>query len=64
MGEQPTTLDATAYAYVGSVIKPPLPSPIVDYVIQLANLCEHYERMRRKFFSDIESKRFVLACSA
>ncbi len=64
MGEQPTTLDATAYAYVGSVIKPPLPSPIVDYVIELANLCEHYERMRREFFSELESKRFVLVSSA
>ena len=56
MGDQPTTLDATAYAYIGNVIKPPLPSPIFDYVIQLENLCQHYERVRNQFFSDIEPK--------
>lgn len=52
MGEQPTTLDATAYAYVGNVIKPPYISPIVDYVLQRSNLCQHYERMTQQFFVD------------
>ncbi len=55
MGERPTTLDATAYAFIGNLIKPPLPSPIVDYVIQLDNLYQHYERMKQEFFSNIES---------
>ena len=55
MGDRPTTLDATAYAYIGNVIKPPLPSPIADYVIQLDNLCQHYERMNKLFFSDTEA---------
>ena len=52
MGEQPTTLDATAYAYVGNFIKPPYGSPIVDYVLQRSNLCQHYERMTQQFFSE------------
>ncbi len=52
MGTQPTTLDATAYAYIGNVIKPPFKSPIVDYVRRLENLCQHYERMTRAFFSE------------
>ena len=51
MGEQPTTLDATAYAFIGNVIKPPFKSPIVDYVIELDNLCQYYERMRQEFFA-------------
>ena len=55
MGERPTTLDATAYAYIGNVIKPPFKSPIVEYVAKLDNLCQYYERMRKQFFSDIES---------
>ncbi|ALF52034.1 hypothetical protein ACX27_02875 [Nostoc piscinale CENA21] len=54
MGEQPTTLDATAYAYVGNLIKPSLKHSIVDYVLQLENLCQHYERMNQLFFSDSE----------
>lgn len=52
MGDQPTTLDATAYAYIGNFIKPPYSSSIVDYVLQLENLCQHYERMNQQFFSD------------
>jgi hypothetical protein len=43
MGDKPTTLDATAYAYIGNLIKPPYSSSIVDYVLQLENLCQHYE---------------------
>ena len=53
MGTQPTILDATAYSYIGNVIKPPFQSPIVDYVRQLENLCQHYERMTRAFFSEM-----------
>lgn len=52
MGDQPTTLDATAYAYIGNFIKPPYSSPIVDYLLQRANLCQHYERMNQQFFSN------------
>ncbi|MEH2285995.1 glutathione S-transferase C-terminal domain-containing protein [Nostoc sp.] len=52
MGEQPTTLDATAYAYIGNFIKPPYGSPIIDYALHRANLCEHYERMTQEFFSE------------
>ncbi len=54
MGDKPTTLDATAYAYIGTCIKPPFRSPIVDYVLQLENLCQHYERMNQQFYSDME----------
>lgn len=54
MGEKPTTLDATAYGYIGNFIKPPFPSPIVDYVLKLENLCQHCERMTQEFFRDIE----------
>ncbi|BAY27072.1 putative glutathione S-transferase [Calothrix sp. NIES-2100] len=54
MGDKPTTVDATLYAYVGNTIKPPFQSPIIDYVLQLSNLCQHYERMTQLFFSDGE----------
>ncbi|MFP5274654.1 glutathione S-transferase family protein [Coleofasciculus sp.] len=56
MGDEPTTLDATAYAYIGAFIKPPYQSPIVDYVLQQSNLCQHYERMTHQFFSDREKE--------
>jgi glutathione S-transferase len=54
MGDKPTTLDATAYVGIGTCIKPPFRSPIVDYVLQLENLCQHYERMNQQFYRDME----------
>lgn len=63
MGEQPTTLDATAYAYVGNFIKPPYGSPIVDYALQRANLCNHYERMTQQFFSERSLNQSILVRS-
>ena len=55
MGDEPTTLDATAYAYVGNFIKPPYGSPIVDYILRVQNICQHYERMNQRFFSNSEA---------
>ena len=60
MGDKPTTLDATAYAYIGNFIKPPFGSPIVDYVLKLENLCQHCDRMTQQFFSDTELPRLKL----
>jgi glutathione S-transferase len=52
MGEQPTTLDATAYGYIGNFIKAPYQSPMVDYILQCSNLCTHSEQMTQQFFSE------------
>jgi glutathione S-transferase len=60
MGDEPTTLDATAYATIGNFIKPPYTSPIVDYVLQRSNLCQHYERMAQKYFGDRSSNPLFL----
>jgi len=50
MGDHPTTVDATVYSLVGSFIQPPYESPIVNYIRQRSNLCQHYERMEQQFF--------------
>ncbi len=55
MGDRPTTLDATAYAHVGNLIKVPFKSPMVDYALGLDNLCQHYERIDQLFFSEPDS---------
>ncbi len=52
MGDQPTTLDATAYAYIGNVILPPFNSLIIDRLSQLENLCQYCQRMKQEFFPD------------
>jgi glutathione S-transferase len=54
MGEKPTTLDATAYAYIANMIKPPFKHPIIDYVLNLDNLCRHSDRLTQEFFNHIK----------
>ncbi|MEG4445881.1 glutathione S-transferase C-terminal domain-containing protein [Microcoleus sp. AT9_B5] len=41
MGDQPTTLDATAYGYIGNFIQPRFESPIVDDLLGRSHLCQH-----------------------
>jgi glutathione S-transferase len=38
MGDQPTSLDATAYGYIGTFMQPRYESPIVDYLLGCSNL--------------------------
>lgn len=52
MGDEPTTLDATAYGYIGNFLQPRFATPIVDNLIQRSNLCNHYERMAEQFFGE------------
>lgn len=52
MGDKPTSLDATAYGYLGNFMQPRYNSPIVDYLLERSNLCQHYDRMTQQFFSD------------
>ncbi|HLP91437.1 MAG TPA: glutathione S-transferase C-terminal domain-containing protein [Nostocaceae cyanobacterium] len=53
MGDKPTTLDATAYGYLSNVIHTPFKHPIIDYLLQLDNLCQHGDRITQAFFSDL-----------
>ncbi|MFE1745544.1 glutathione S-transferase C-terminal domain-containing protein [Coleofasciculus sp. H7-2] len=57
MGDQPTTLDATAYGYIGNFIQPRFESSILDYLLERSNLCQHYERMTEQFFGNSEALR-------
>ncbi len=52
MGDKPTTLDATAYGYIGCFMQPRYNSPIVDYLLERSNLCQHCDRMTQKLFGD------------
>jgi len=52
MGDKPTTLDATAYGYIGNILQPRYQGAIVDDLLGRSNLCEHSERMNQQFFSN------------
>lgn len=51
MGEQPTSLDATAYAFLSRSLWVPYESPLKTHAKTLPNLHAYCERMRERYYS-------------
>ncbi|CAM2748898.1 Uncharacterised protein [Legionella steigerwaltii] len=52
MGNEPTSIDATAYAFLKSIIQPPISSPLQDYAKSHPHFLSYCERMTQMFYSD------------
>lgn len=50
LGEHPTSLDATAYAFLANLIEVPLEMPVKVHATGFANLVAYCGRMREHFF--------------
>ncbi|MBK7813998.1 MAG: glutathione S-transferase family protein [Rhodocyclaceae bacterium] len=50
LGDQPTTLDATAYGFLAALLVPPIASPLKSAALALPNLQAYTERMRGRYF--------------
>jgi glutathione S-transferase len=50
MGEQPSSVDATVYAFVASILVPPLASPLREHAQSLPNLEAYRARMEQRYF--------------
>lgn len=55
MGREPTTIDASVYAFVGNCIEADLKTPLTELAVQHANLVDYCARMRQRCFP--ESKK-------
>ncbi|MDY7232457.1 glutathione S-transferase family protein [Hyalangium rubrum] len=53
LGERPSTVDATVYAYVSSMIDMGLPSPVKDFGRSRENLVRYCQRMRERYFPEL-----------
>ena len=53
LGESPRTVDATVYAFLEGVLRPPLDSEIKRAVLGMANLVAYTERLRKRYWSDL-----------
>jgi glutathione S-transferase len=53
MGEKPTTADAAIYAYVASMIEPPLDCPVKEHGLKLINLVDYCKRMRARYYPEL-----------
>lgn len=52
MGELPSSLDATAYAFLANVLWVPLASPLLDEAKRHANLEAYCQRMKARYFAE------------
>jgi glutathione S-transferase len=50
MGEEPTSLDATAYGLLANILWVPIESPLKNYAEKLANLSPYCQRVRSRFY--------------
>ncbi len=51
MGEQPTTLDASAYSLLANVLNETLSSPLRDRAEKLENVVAYCDRMHQKYYA-------------
>lgn len=49
-GNEPTSLDASGYAFIANILYPPIESPMADYVKSQQNFISYCERMKGKFY--------------
>ncbi|UZE95955.1 glutathione S-transferase family protein [Alkalimarinus alittae] len=52
MGDQPSTVDATLYAYLCNILEVPLRSPMKDYLNKCKNIRAYNERMGAQLFPE------------
>ena len=55
LGERPTTVDATVYAYLANLMQTPMDCPARDFGLSRQNLVSYCARMHARFFPDLES---------
>jgi glutathione S-transferase len=52
MGDRPTTLDATAYAFLSNILYTPIKSPLKRKVETLTNLTTYCDRVKARYYSN------------
>lgn len=57
LGDKPTSIDATAFAFLTNIIWTPLNDPFKLYALQLPNFKDYCERMWDEFYPDIVRKK-------
>jgi glutathione S-transferase len=51
MGDRPSSVDATVYAYLANFLWAPFPSPLVSLREQIPQLEQYCQRMKARYFS-------------
>ncbi len=57
LGDTPTSVDATAQAFIMSLVGPPIDNPMRERVQRSANLMAYYQRMNQRFYPSLAAAR-------
>ena len=52
MGQDPTSLDAAAYAWLAHILWVPFQGPVKDYAASLPNLVAYCQRMKEQYYPE------------
>lgn len=55
LGDQPTTLDTSAFGHLINIISCPIESPLKEYSLSKNNLIDYVDRVQGEFYQDLES---------
>ena len=58
LGDKPTSIDATAFAFLANIIWTPLSDPFKRSVLQLPNIIDYSNRMWDEYYPDFEKPQF------
>lgn len=61
LGDRPSTVDATVYAYVANLVQTPMTSPVKDFGLSRKNLVDYLDRMELRYFPDLRPARLQAA---
>lgn len=50
MGDEPTSIDACAYAFIANILQSPLTSKLTEYVKSKTNFVDYCARMKQKYY--------------
>ena len=63
LGNQPTTLDASAFGHLINIIGCPIESPLKEYGLSKNNLISYVDRIESEFYEDLRHEDAALASS-
>lgn len=57
LGDSPSSVDATAHAFVMSLLAPPIDNPLRERIQRTANLIAYYQRMNERYYPSLAAVR-------
>ena len=57
LGDKPTSIDATAFAFIANLLMSPMNDPLKEYALKMETIKAYCERMWDEFYSDFEKPK-------